>query len=149
MVGQDALEVVLSLISFITFIIRSYDVQDSYLEATNLLLWIVEGLLFIRYLLSWCTALKKAQHVVSLCQVLSLTSISSAFVVPFLRRGWLPFNFLRAVTVIWPIHRLFEELDFPEIYENVVLSMMDFIAMVFSFAGIIFILENIGNPPGW
>eukprot|EP00960_Hanusia_phi_P024199 712985-Hanusia_phi.AAC.1 len=147
--SQDGIEVVLSLTSLITFIIRSYDVQDRYLEATNLILWIVEALLFLRYLLDWLAARKKTPHVVRRCEVLSLTSFSSSLVVPFLSNGWLPFNFLRAVTVTWPIRRLFEKLDFPEIYENVVLSLADFVAMIFSFAGIIFILENIGNPPGW
>jgi hypothetical protein len=47
------------------------------------------------------------------------------------------------------LHRLMRITDLPELYEQLFLSASDFFSMVFSFGGIIYILENLGNPAGW
>lgn len=47
------------------------------------------------------------------------------------------------------LHRLVRWTDFSELWEELVLSIFDFISMVFAFAGGIYMIENLGNPPGW
>ncbi|KAJ1477485.1 hypothetical protein T484DRAFT_1821048, partial [Baffinella frigidus] len=63
--------------------------------------------------------------------------------------GWLPFTFLRSICMTAACHRLMKITDLPELYEQLFLSASDFFSMVFSFGGVVHMLENLGNPAGW
>ena len=81
--------------------------------------------------------------------MLNLLTITSALSVQSQADGWLPFTFLRSICMTAALHRLMRITDLPELYEQLFLSASDFFSMVFSFGGIIYILENLGNPAGW
>ena len=54
------------------------------------------------------------------------------------------------LTLIGGMERGLEaRIDLPELNEMLIIALADFLALVFTFAGTIFMLENLGNPPGW
>jgi len=158
----DFLDVGLSLASCITFVVRAEfsfphpdtDAPVHPYKATALLVvymadWTIAGAVMSFYAVNWHRAESKLKYVVSREPLLNVLTITSSSVVAVIEGGWVPFTFLRSLTIHTALRRLFKVLDLPELNEMLTIALADFLALVFTFAGIIFMLENLGNPPGW
>lgn len=154
----DCSDVGLSLASCITFVMRAQygfshpsllPHRHSILLVVYMVDWIIAGAVVSFYAVNWHRAESKLQYVVSREPLLNVLTITSSSVIAFIQEGWIPFTFLRSLTIHTALHRLFKVLDLPVLQELLVLAVADFMALVFTFAGIIFMLENLGNPPGW
>ena len=92
-------------------------------------------------------ALSKWHFVTSVSAILDVLSIVSALAVVLQDALWLPFTFVRPLTMSISLHRIVAVIDMPEITEQLAVSIVDFFSLVFTFAGIFFMLENLGNIP--
>ena len=154
----DFLDVGLSLASCITFVARaqygfsnpsSPAHRDSVMLVVFFVDWMIAGSVMSFYAINWHRAESKMRYVVSREPFLNILTITSTSFVAVIQEGWLPFTFLRSLTIHTALRRLFKVLDLPVLQEMLVLAVADFMALVFTMAGIIFMLENLGNPPGW
>lgn len=149
---MDVIDFVLSVASCVTFVVRSYN-NPTYpqyvMPAVYVVDWVIAGTVTIFYAVRWMDAKRKIYYTLSYQALLAVTSMTSCSAVQVMREGWVPFTFLRALTMNASLRRCFHRLDLPELYENLALALADFAALVFTFAGLVFMLENLGNPPGW
>jgi hypothetical protein len=148
----DCIDVGLSLASCITFVVRAYETprySQSLLMTVYVVDWAITGAVMVFYVLHWTKAESKLRYVIAKQPLISVITVTSASLVQVVDQGWVPFTFLRALTMNTALTRIFKMWDLPELYEQLTLAFAEFFALVFSFAGIIFVLENLGNPPGW
>jgi len=149
----DCIDVGLSIASCVTFVMRSYRPPNAPLDYVLFVAyavdWAVAGAVAVFYCAAFGRANSKTAYVLSSQPMLNIITITSSSVVQMLQEGWVPFTFLRSLTMSSALRRIFKMWDLPDLYEQLTLALADFLAMVFTFAGIIFVLENLGNPPGW
>ena len=148
----DCLDVGLSVASCITFIVRAYasSAYENYvLKIVYVVDWTIAVVVLIFYVVHWTKADSKFYYSLSRQPLLNVITITSCALVQVVQEGWVPFTFLRSLTMNSALRRIFKLWDLPELYEQLTLAVADFLALVFTFAGLIFMLENLGNPPGW
>jgi hypothetical protein len=66
------------------------------------------------------------------CPLIYFSTTNLSTLVPLI---FFPFTFLRVLSLVPMMRQLFIALDCPEIVEQLILTVMEFFAMVFSFAG--------------
>lgn len=151
----DSLDVFLSITVCITFVVRAYGWaadDETPFDPTVVNAVDLTGACYFCfvYLYQWIQAeTLKITYAMSSTAVLNLLTIASSLSVQSQADGWLPFTFLRSICMTAACHRLMKITDLPELYEQLFLSASDFFSMVFSFGGVIYMLENLGNPAGW
>jgi hypothetical protein len=143
----DGIEVVFSMASCITFVVRAYrdpTYSNETIVAVHVADWVIAGMTMIIYVFQWAEAKNKFLYVWSKRPLLNMLTITSSSLVQVVHGGWVPFTFVRSMTANSALRRIFKTLDLPDLYEQLVLAVADFLALVFSFASIIFMLENLG-----
>ena len=149
----DCLDVALSVTSCITFVVRAYRgpaYSDATVIAVYVVDWAIAGTVMIFYVVHWTQARSKFLYVWSRQPLLNMLTITSSSAAQIVQHGWLPFTFLRSLTMNSALRRIFKKWDLPELYEQYILTIADFLALVFTFAGMIFMLENLGTGcPDW
>jgi hypothetical protein len=148
----DSVDVGLSLASCITFVVRAYETpayDERIMMTVYVVDWAIAVAVMIFYVVRWTKAESKLQYSIAKQPLISVFTVTSASLVQVVDKGWVPFTFLRALTMNTALTRLFKMWDLPELYEQLTLAFAEFFGLIFSFAGIIFMLENLGNPPGW
>ena len=131
---------------------RSYE-HDDYLYFSNTrsaITWVdlvCSAFYFLRYCYRGVVSTSKLAHVVSGMSILDTLSIVSVLAVAAEQDLWLPFTFLRALGLSTTLQRIFSVIDLSEISEQLIVTTVDFVAICFTFSGIYFMLENLGNIP--
>ena len=149
----DCLDVGLSIASCVTFVMRAYRPPNAPLGHMLVVVyavdWAVAGAVTVLYCAHFGRANNKTAYVMSCTPTLNVITITSSSMVQVLKEGWVPFTFLRSLMMSSALRRIFKIWELPDLTEQLILALADFLALVFTFAGIIFVFENLGNPPGW
>jgi voltage-gated potassium channel len=151
-VAFDLLMMATAFSSCLTFVLRSYESTEVPLPpwartVVNIVDLAGSCVFVLRYALRSYSSPSKVGFVMSPSAILDVLSIVSVLGVAIKADLWLPFTFLRVLTVSVTMKRVVTAMDFPEIAEQLAVTVVDFFAMVFVFAGIFFMLENLGNIP--
>ena len=148
----DVVVLIMNLLVCATFAVRSYatdayPMRDATRAAMDWIDLVGAGIFLAGYLVNGWNKTPKLAYTVSIGAVLDVLSIVSAVAVAIDPGLWLPFTFLRPITMSMTLYRIVAVIDLPEITEQLAVSIVDFFSMVFTFAGIFFMLENLGNLP--
>lgn len=139
MVALDCIQILTTFASCGTFMIRTYE-HDEYRFSTTMrasIMWIDLGctaIYLLRYLYKGCAAASKFQFVVSGISLLDVLSIVSVLAVAVEEDLWLPFSFLRALSLSTTMQRVFSLIDLSEISEQLAVTAVECFVFVYVYA---------------